>query len=77
MRGRPPCLCGQKSMYVIKPQFSLPTGRGSLRPEWRESVKGLTNVMNERMDEYKSKLLLHFQQLVCFYFNELKWRCIE
>ena len=33
-------LCGEESMYVIQSLFPLPTGRGSVRPGWRESRKG-------------------------------------
>ena len=36
-------LCGQKGIYVIQNQFPLPTGRGSVRPGRRESLKGTYN----------------------------------
>ena len=38
--GRPSMsLCDKKSKYVIQSEFLLPTGRGSVRPGRRKSLK--------------------------------------
>ena len=74
-------LCGENCMDVIQSYLPLPTGRGSVRPGWRESrkctYKGRLNFGNEwkiKLIKIKSVALQH-RRIKTYWSGCSRWQC--